>query len=519
MAFTLAGIVRRHAAERGGKTAITGGNRVLTYAELHARSSQVARGLQREGVRAQERVALLDKNGPEYFEVLFGGAKLDAVNVAVNWRLQPREMAYIVNDAAARVLFVGEAFAAHLDAMEAELTTVEKIIVLGDHPRHERYAAWLARQEAADPAVASAPDEVAMQLYTSGTTGLPKGAMITNANLSCLLSHTTARWGFSADSVNLVAMPLFHIGGSGWALVGMFNGCHSVLMREVNPAEILAAIPRHRVTHAFFVPALLQFLLMTPGCAETDVSALRLIVYGASPIAEDVLVRALRAFRCDFMQVYGMTETTGAITELEPGDHDPGGPHAGRLRSCGRPYPWVDTRIVDVDTGQDVPAGRVGELWTRSPQNMKGYWRMPEETARTITPDGWLRTGDVGYVDEAGFLYLYDRVKDMIISGGENVYPAEVENALMSHPAITDVAVIGVPDATWGETVKAIVVRRAGAEASEAEIVAFARERLAHYKCPTSVDFAESLPRNPSGKIPKKDLREPYWKGLERRIH
>jgi long-chain acyl-CoA synthetase len=227
----------------------------------------------------------------------------------------------------------------------------------------------------------------------------------------------------------------------------------------------------------------------------------------------------MRTFRCPFVQVYGLTETTGAITQLEPADHVTDGPRARLLRSAGKPFPWVELRIVDPATEAPCAPGVVGELWTRSPQSFKGYWARPEETARTITGDGWLKTGDAGYLDDEGYLFLTDRVKDMIISGGENIYPAEVENALAEHPGVADVAVIGVPDARWGETVKAIVVPRAGADARAEDIIAFARTRLAHYKCPTSVDFATTLPRNPSGKLLKRELREPYWRGQARRIH
>jgi long-chain acyl-CoA synthetase len=428
-------------------------------------------------------------------------------------------MAYVINDAAARVLFVGPDFLGHLEAMERALKTVEKIVVIGDHPRHEAYAAWVGRHPATDPMAPSAPGDVAMQLYTSGTTGLPKGAMLTNANLGTLIPYTGPLWGFDERSVNLVCMPLFHIGGSGWALVGMAKGAHSILFREFLPADILVALERHQVTNALFVPAMLQVLAGVPGAAARDYAALRSIVYGASPITNDVLVRAMRTFRCPFAQVYGLTETTGAITQLDPDDHVTDGPRARLLRSAGKPFPWVELRIVDPATEAACAPGVVGELWTRSPQNFKGYWARAEETARTVTGDGWLKTGDAGYLDDDGYLFLTDRVKDMIISGGENIYPAEVENALAEHPAVADVAVIGVPDARWGETVKAIVVPRPGAQARADDIVAFARARLAHYKCPTSVDFAETLPRNPSGKLLKRELREPYWRGRERRIN
>jgi long-chain acyl-CoA synthetase len=519
MSWSLGEIVRRHARERGARPVITFGERTITWAELDARSSRVAQGLRAAGLAPQDRVAFIDKNGPEYFEVLFGGGKANVVNVAVNWRLAPAEMAYIVNDAAARVLFVGPDFLAQLDEIEGSLKTVEKIVVVGAHPRHESYEAWVGRHPAEDPRTPTGADDVAMQLYTSGTTGLPKGAMLTNANLGALVPFVGPWWSFDESTVNLVCMPLFHIGGSGWALVGMAVGSHSILFREFAPAQILDALERHRVTNALFVPAMLQFLGSLPGAADRDYSALRSIVYGASPITNEVLKRAMQVFPCPFIQVYGLTETTGAITQLPASDHATEGPRERLLRSAGKPFPWVELRIVDPATGADCARGEVGEVWTRSVQNFKGYWARPDETARTVTPDGWLKSGDAGYLDDEGYLFLTDRVKDMIISGGENVYPAEVENALAEHPAVADVAVIGVPDDRWGETVKAIVVPRPGAAADADDIIAFARARLAHYKCPTSVDLATALPRNPSGKLLKRELREPYWGGRERRIN
>ncbi|HET7340922.1 MAG TPA: AMP-binding protein, partial [Methylomirabilota bacterium] len=420
---------------------------------------------------------------------------------------------------AARVLIVGPDFVRHLEEMESSLKSVERILVIGGHPRHEAYETWVARHPATDPERPTAPGDVAMQLYTSGTTGLPKGAMLTNANLGTLLPYVGPWWQFDASSVNLVCMPLFHIGGSGWALVGMGVGCKTILCREFVPPEILATLERERVSNALFVPAMLQFLSAVPGAAGRDYGALRSIVYGASPITNEVLVRSMATFRCPFIQVYGLTETTGAITQLPAADHATEGPRARLLRSAGKPFPWVELRIVDPASGRECAGGDVGEVWTRSVQNFKGYWGRDDDTARALDAEGWLRTGDAGYLDEEGYLFLTDRVKDMIITGGENVYPADVENALSDHPAIADVAVIGVPDERWGEAVKAIVVLRPGATADAADVIAFARERLAHYKCPSSVDFVESLPRNPSGKILKRELREPYWKGRTRRIN
>jgi long-chain acyl-CoA synthetase len=252
---------------------------------------------------------------------------------------------------------------------------------------------------------------------------------------------------------------------------------------------------------------------------DADLSSLDTIFYGASPIAEDVLVRCLRVFGCRFAQVYGMTETTGAIVRLAHEDHDPQGPRRYLLRAAGKPLPGVELRIVDPDTGAEVPADTVGEVRTRSGFNMLGYWNKPDDTASTIVDDGWLRTGDAGYLDQDGYLFLHDRIKDMVVSGGENIYPAEVENVLLGMSGVTDAAVIGVPDDRWGETVKAVVVCTPDAALDEALIIAACRERLAHYKCPTSVDFVATLPRNPSGKVLKRELREPYWRDRERRIH
>ena len=289
------------------------------------------------------------------------------------------------------------------------------------------------------------------------------------------------------NDVNLVCMPLFHIGGSGWALVGFYRGIETVLMRDPDPAAILRLIPEYRITKAFMVPALLLFLLQTPQCRTTDFSSLELIVYGASPAPVDLVRNALKVFGCGLAQVYGLTETTGAITYLPPEDHDE---HAGaRLKSCGKAMTGIEIRVVDA-SGKDVATGEVGEIITRSPQNMLGYWNQPEATRRAMRGD-WFHTGDAGYLDQDGYLYIYDRVKDMIISGGENIYPAEVESALFGHPAVADVAVIGVPDDKWGEAVKAFVVRKPGAEVTPDELIGFARERIAAYKVPRSIDFVE----------------------------
>jgi long-chain acyl-CoA synthetase len=519
---TIADVVRNHGAGRPDATALLCEGRTITFGELDRRSSQVAQALRDVGVAAGDRVAFVDRNGIEWFDVTFGLAKLGAVGVSVNWRLAPPEMAAIVRDAGAEVLIVGRDFFGHIEQVEADLPGVKAIIAIGEHDRWVGYDGWMAAQPTDDPGVRSAGGDVAFQLYTSGTTGLPKGVMLTNDNFFRGVIGITEQWRLTDDSVNLAMMPLFHIAGAGWSMVGLDKGCATVVLRDIDPPAVLAAIEQHRVTNAFMVPAVIQFLLATPGVESVDFSSLRALAYGASPITDDVLVRGLETFGCEFIQLYGLTETTGAITQLDGADHDPVD-KPQLLRSCGKPYPWVEMRIVDA-AGEEVPDGQVGELWTRSHQNTIGYWNNPAATDEAITPDGWFRTGDAGYRDADGYLYLHDRVKDMIVTGGENVYPAEVENVLMKHPGVADVAVIGVPDEKWGEAVKAIVVPAkasgdgASAPASASELIDFARAQLAGYKLPKSVDYADVLPRNPSGKLLKRELREPYWRGVERRV-
>jgi long-chain acyl-CoA synthetase len=512
MRWTIADVIRRQAEERGDQPALTFADRTVTYGDLHDRSNRVAQALMAEGVGPHERVAYIDKNSVEFFEVLFGVAKMNAVNVAVNWRLSPPEMAHIVNDAEAKVLFVGDEFRDHLQAMRERLTSVKRVVVVGSAPAGagEAYEDWLAPRDATDPGVSAEPGDVALQLYTSGTTGLPKGAMLSNANLGCVMTEIPPWWDVDADSVTLVCMPFFHIGGTAWALVGLHCGAHGIVVRQFEPAQVLAELGKGRITNAVLVPAMMQILIDLPESAGRDFSPLRTICYGASPITEQTLAAALETFGCNFVQGYGLTEVTGTLTVLPPEEHDAHGTRSYLLRSAGRPLPWIEVRIVDPDTGKDRPPGEMGEVWTRSAQNMKGYWKMPQETADVLTADGWLRTGDGGYLDQKGYLFLTDRIKDMIVTGAENVAPAEVESVIAGFPGVADVAVIGVPHAKWGETVKAIVVAASETDIEADDILAFARQRLATFKCPTSVDFVAALPRNASGKVLKRELRELY---------
>ncbi len=519
--FCLADISRKQAAERPDKPALICDDRTLTYAELDAESCRVANALIEAGVGSQDRVGFVGKNIPEYFTLFFGAAKINAVTVAVNWRLAPPEMAYILDNAEAKVVLVEAEFLDHLEKMELPRNPL--IIVVGGDSAHRSYTDWIDGQSTDDPNYPTALDDTGVQLYTSGTTGLPKGAELSNRNFGAIVGPISEMIGMNADSVVLHVLPLFHIGGSGVATVGLYNGATNVVHRDVDPGRIFADIPGHGVTTAFMVPALLQVLPMIPGASDVDFSSLKTIFYGASPITEEVLVASMALLKCPHAQAYGLTETTGVVTWLPPEDHDPAGPRAKLLRSAGKPVPGVELRIVG-DDGSDVADGEVGEVWVRTQQNMKGYWRNDAATdevfpeGRDAEGLGWFRTGDAGFLED-GYLFIHDRVKDMIVSGGENVYPAEIENAIMAHPAIADVAVIGIPSDRWGESPLALIIPKPGEDPTEAEIIAHCADRLARFKLPARVERIDAIPRNPSGKILKVELRKPYWEGRDRAVN
>lgn len=505
--------LRTWASKLPDKQALRWDGGTLTYRELHERSSRVANALARMGVGAGDRVAYLDKNSAEHLEILFGAAKVNAVPCPLNFRLAAPEVAYIVNDSAAKVLIIGAEFQQLLEAAGESLQTLP-VLTPGDE-----YEAWLDAEEPDDPYVPQAAEDIAYQLYSSGTTGRPKGVQISQANLVADLATYPELLRFGQDSTSLAAMPLYHIGGGSWALLGIRHGATDVLVRDIEPAGIAATLADERVTHAFLVPAVLQAVLGVPEIERYDFSELQTMLYGASPISERVLSDAIRTFGCDFVQGYGLTETTGTIIYLPGSDHDPGGPNPQRLRAIGVPIEGSAAKIADPQTGVELPAGSVGEIWVKGPTVMVGYWKMPAETGDTITPDGWLRTGDAGYVDQDGYFYLHDRVKDMIVSGGENIYPAEVENVLMFHDAVADAAVIGIPSEKWGETPLAFVVGKPGVDVESDDLLSHCRHHLAAFKCPTRVEWIEELPRNPSGKVLKKNLRAPFWEGQERHVH
>lgn len=509
-------ITRIRAARHPDAIAYWFEGRETSFADLDKHASQIANGLIALGVQPGERVTFLGKNMDIYYEILFGVVKARGCMTGVNNRLAPPEIAYALNDCEASVLFVASDFFDAIDQIRDECPKLKHIIAIeGSHADWPEYEAWRDGQSPVDPMLANHGNDDVIQLYTSGTTGFPKGVQLSSDNYIAFFRQAFQfGWAdYEEGDVALNCMPLFHVAGVNFGLLTAAQGAKAVVLREIDPQTILKLVEEHRVRHTFWVPAVILMLTQQPNIREIDFSSLENVSYGASPIAEDLLKSAVEIMGCRFHQLYGLSETIGAGASLPPEAHDPAW---GKLRACGVPWPGALVRTVDGD-GNPTAEGEVGEICIKAPFVMKGYWKRPDATAEAIQ-NGWFHTGDAGYFDADGFLYIHDRVKDMIVSGGENVYPAEVENALFSHPDVADVAVIGIPSERWGEEVKAIVVRAPGTDPTPDDIIAFARERIAAYKAPKTVDFIDALPRNPSGKILRKDLREPYWKGIERRV-
>src|SRR6266536_2866390 len=490
IAGDMSAIVRHWARVAPEAEALRCGERAWTWAQLAGRVDRLTRALAGLGVQAGQRIAVLDKNDPAHLEVALAAAQGGFVSTVINWRLAPEELRYVLDDCGAVVAIVGAEFAPAVDKIRPELPGLRHVVVLGGPAgQYERLLASAPGGSA--PQHRPQPDECFLQLYTSGTTGHPKGAMLTHRSVAAHTLAASEAFGFDRSSVNLVAMPLFHVGGTSWALQSMYVGGRTIVVREVAPAAILEQIREQGVTHAFFVPTVYEFFLSLPGIGDADLSSVRCLVYGA-------------------------TEASGVFCVLRHEDHRDAA-HPERLASAGRPVAGVQLRVVDPDTGRDAGQGQTGEFWIKSAQTAIGYWNRPEDTAKAFQ-DGWYRTGDAGYVDADGYVFVTDRTKDMVVTGGENVYPAEVERVLTGHPAVADASVIGVPDNVYGEAVKAVVVPAAGAAVDPAELIAFCRKHLAGYKCPKSVDVVDQLPRNATGKVLKRDLRAPYWAGRNRAV-
>ncbi|MET8947070.1 AMP-binding protein [Streptomyces sp. NPDC004542] len=495
-----------------GATAVIEDDRKVTYTQLRDRSRTVAGALAALGVEQGDRIGYVGRNSVEQIELTAGAGMLGAVVVPVNWRLSVRETHALIEHMDATVVVVQSELLGLARAALENADRVEDVIVIGGSATHGElgYDEWKASAAPLAPerfAVLQDTD-VAAQLYTSGTSGIPKGVMLSCAGLRATVRLVAGVWKLDPGAVLLPALPWFHVGGIGAVAGALSAGISIVVQNEISGDHLLRAIERNRVTSTVVAPIMIQWLCAHPAARTTDLSSLRLVAYGGSPISSSVLHAVLDLLpQADLAQIYGLTEAWGTVTLLDGAAHHDSG-HPERLQSAGRPVAGLTVRLVDPLTGEEAKRGEVGEIWVKYIGNMIGYYKQPELTAEVLTADGFLRTNDLGRLDEDGYLFLSDRVGDMIVSGGENIFPSELEEVIAGHPDVAEVAVVGVAHPTWGETPKAYVVPVEGTAPEPQQVIDYARQNLARYKCPTSVEMVAALPRNPSGKLLRRVLRD-----------
>lgn len=486
--------------------------RTVTFAEFDEMANRSANFLLSKGAEAGKLVGFFGKNSLDFYFAFFGCTRTRAGIVVLNWRLAAPELAEQIKDSEVGFAIVERELAELWNAACALLDTPPEILWIDEVATYE---AAIGSSPDTRPEVAVSEDDTAFQLYTSGTTGKPKGVMLAHrgTNMMRLCEHFEPAYQWDREDSFINALPNFHLLHLGITLQCLYNGVSITVVKAFDPAAVLAGIGTMKPTLLTLTPTMLQMLLDHPDAATTDFSSLRLTLYAGSAISLGLIKRAIATMPGQFMQFYGSTEAGGASSILRPNEHNLD--DEAKLQSCGRPLPLIEFRIVDGD-GNDVQQGENGELLIRAPSITKGYWKQPETTTAAIH-NGWYRSGDIARCDEEGLYYIVDRAKDMIVSGGENIYSAEVENALSTHPKVAAVAVIGVPDPRWGEAVKAVVISKDGG-AQPDELIAWCRGRLAGYKVPKSVDFVDAFPLVPSGKVSKKDLRAQYWGGEGRGV-
>jgi acyl-CoA synthetase (AMP-forming)/AMP-acid ligase II len=507
---TFADIIYRNAILYPDSEAFVRGSERTSFKRFNERVNRLVHGLDALGLQKGDVIGILSWNQLEYPEVFGAAMKGGFVLAHFNPRLQAEELVHLINDAEPKVLFLGPGLVEIIDKIHGRLKT-EFFLTFGEAGgRMAAYEEMVAGQSKEEPEPRVREEDPLTIFYTSGTTGIPRGGIYTHGQKMENTIMKALDIGVEFGDRHLVVLPMFHIGGDShiWPFF-LMGGCNVIMPRpSFDPVKALQVIPEEKITDVHIVPTQLISLLNLPDIEQYDLGCLKRVWYAASPMPTEVLKRGLAVFGPIFMQGYGQTESGPDITILNRASHRDARDAA--LASCGQPCIRVHVRIVD-DDGRDVEVGEIGEIIVKSKRIMIEYWRKPDETEETLR-DGWLYTGDLGYYDEKGFVYIADRKKDMIITGGENVYPKEVENVLYGHPAVKEVAVIGIPDPYWVESVHALVVLKEHAQATEEDIIGFCRKRIAHYKSPRTVEFVESLPKNPQGKILKRDIRLKYWK-------
>ncbi len=512
--------LRRTVRLYGSQPATFCGEHAYSWAEFEQRTARLANALYQRGLRRGQKMALLLRNCHRMLEFYYALPRLGVAVVPLNPRLAPAELQFMLEDAEVAALAVDPFSGAYLDQLDLVRAGIQNLVYCADGPEGQPttalealyYEALVAEAEPLPLALTDEPadDELAGIFYTGGTTGRPKGVLLTQHNLALSALHNVVAFEYTQTDRHLHASPMFHSAdcSQAWAIT-LIGGSH-IFLPAFEPGAMLSAINRYRATTTLVVPTMLLGLLNRPDFGAADLSSLRRVLYGAAPISRSLLERALAAFPCPLWQGFGAAETGPLMAVLRPEEH-----LSDHLASAGRPIPGVEIQIVD-QNGQERPNGEVGEIAARG-NLMAGYWKQPEETARVLR-DGFYHTGDLAYCDSEGFIYIVDRHKDMVITGGENVYTIEVERALLSHPAVGEAAVFGIPDEKWGEAVHALVVLRTGVNATPAELIAHVKGRIAHFKAPRTLEIVERLPTSGAGKILKSELRNRYWAGRDRKV-
>jgi len=507
----------------GAREAIVCGSTRYTWDEFEQRTDALARGLASLDIQRGDRVAVLMLNCHRYLEIYYACARMGAVIVPLNIRLARQEIVFILNDSECKALIVDKTFAPHATGRDT-FPTVENIIYIGDETPADMFnyedvvSKGSHMQESVDQTMED--DDLAGLYYTGGTTGRSKGVMLSHKNVVSNAIHVLTSTQSTEKDVYLHAAPMFHLADIASTFAVTMVAARHVFIPLFNPELVLQMVQQEHITTTLLVPTMINMVLNHPKVDDYDFSSMRRLTYGASPMPVELLKKGLSKWGTIFAQGYGMTETAPLLTSLDPWDHLPDGTpeQVRRLSSVGREVTDVEVRVVNVN-GEDVQPSEIGEIIARGPNIMLGYWRMPEATATAIV-DGWMHTGDLATIDEENYIYIVDRAKDMIISGGENVYSVEVENALYSHPAVLEAAVIGVPDEQWGEAVHGVVVLKPGGQVTSEELIAHTHTQIAGYKVPRSIEFLpDALPKSGAGKILKRELREKYWTGQSRNVH